>query len=185
MKEQIKAYFNSLLNKTDKIRLAVIFGAAGMLLIFISELIPEKHDTAVTAEEETSFGSDETESFRLATEAQLRGLLEKIEGVGSCEVMVTVEGTTEYVYAENISRYTDSSPERCNEKCDNDVVIVGNGADKQALVRKIIRPRISGVVVVCEGGGDTKVNERVLKAVSTALNISSNRVCVENKTKQK
>ena len=114
-------------------------------------------------------------------EAELKMLLEQIDGVGSCEVMVSVEGTTEYVYAENISRYTDEADDRKSDKLDEDIVIIENGSDKQALVRRVIRPQISGVVVVCEGGGDIRVNERVLKAVSTALNISSGRVCVETR----
>ena len=97
--------------------------------------------------------------------------------------MLTVEGTTEYVYAENISRYTDTSPDRQSDKADTDIVTVEQNGDKQALIKKVIRPRISGVMVVCDGGGDISVNERVLRAVSTALNISSGRVCVENKQK--
>ncbi len=54
----------------------------------------------------------------------------------------------------------------------NEIVITDNDGKKEALVRKIIKPQICGVVIVCEGGGDIKVNERVLKAVSTVLGIS-------------
>ena len=52
------------------------------------------------------------------------------------------------------------------------------------LVKKIIRPKISGVVVVCGGGGDITLKERVIKAVSAALDISYARICVEGKSKQ-
>ena len=183
MKEQIRSFIVSLKHRPDKIKLAVLLGAAGLFLILLSELIPDWNEPEDSTVEAVSNDTDETEAFRLSTEHQLRDLLESIEGVGSCEVMLTVEGTTEYVYAENISRYTDSSPDRQSDKCDNDIVIVEHGGDKQALIKKVIHPRISGVVVVCDGGGDIKVNERVLKAVSTALNISSSRVCVENKRK--
>lgn len=35
-----------------------------------------------------------------------------------------------------------------------------------------------GVVVVCEGGDLPQVQQRIIEAVTTALNISSKRVCV-------
>ena len=183
MKEQIKTFLDSLKHRQDKVRIAVILGAAGMLMILLSELLPDKENNITPSSDESIAETDETESFRKSTEAQLKELLEQIDGVGNCDVMLTVEGTTEYVYAENISRYTDTSPDRQSDKADTDIVTVEQNGDKQALIKKVIRPRISGVMVVCDGGGDISVNERVLRAVSTALNISSGRVCVENKQK--
>ena len=178
--EQLRILVNRLKNSPNKIRIAVVMGIAGIIMIMLSEVLPEK-GKAVTDEEKADTGSDEADVFRKDIEAELKMLLEQIDGVGSCEVMVSVEGTTEYVYAENISRYTDEADDRKSDKLDEDIVIIENGSDKQALVRRVIRPQISGVVVVCEGGGDIRVNERVLKAVSTALNISSGRVCVETR----
>lgn len=183
MKEQIKTFLDSLKHRQDKVRIAVILGAAGMLMILLSELLPDKENNITLSSGDSIAETDETESFRKSTEAQLKELLEQIDGVGNCEVMLTVEGTTEYVYAENISRYTDTAPDRQSDKADTDIVIVEQNGDKQALIKKVIRPRISGVMIVCDGGGDISVNERVLRAVSTALNISSGRVCVENKRK--
>ena len=180
MTEQIKKLIQRLHSSRNKRRAAVIVGIAGMMLIFISEMIPDKKPSAETAVSERE-APDDCESFRQHTETELKALLEEIDGVGECEVMVSVEGTTEYVYAENISRYTDEDDERKSDKLDENVVIVENNGEKQALVKKVIRPQVSGVVIVCDGGGNTAVNERVLKAVSTALNISSVRVCVEAK----
>ena len=37
---------------------------------------------------------------------------------------------------------------------------------------------VKGVVVVCEGGDLPQVQQRIIEAVTTALNISSKRVCV-------
>lgn len=180
--EQLKLLINKLKNSPNKIRIAMVMGIAGMILIMISEIIPDKKRTP-EPESKSETTSDEADTFRKSTENELRSLLEKIEGVGECEVMVSVEGTTEYVYAQNISRYTDEDADRKSDKLDENIVIIENSSGRQALVRRVIRPQISGVVVVCEGGGDIRVNERVLKAVSTALNISSGRVCVESKSK--
>ena len=65
--------------------------------------------------------------------------------------------------------------DRTSDRYENEIVITDNDGKKEALVRKIIKPQICGVVIVCEGGGDIKVNERLLKAVSTVLGISRKR----------
>lgn len=61
-------------------------------------------------------------------------------------------------------------------------VIIGN---KEALIKSIENPRVAGVLVVCEGGDSLKVKEKVINAVSTVLNISSGRVYVTNRIKER
>ena len=41
-----------------------------------------------------------------------------------------------------------------------------------------IEPKVRGVVIVCDGGDDPLVVSRVLDAVTKALNISSDKVCI-------
>jgi stage III sporulation protein AG len=93
-----------------------------------------------------------------------------------------VEGTTEYVYAENLTKYIDENETSSSEKYENEIVMVEKEGEKQALVKKIIKPQINGVAVVCEGGGDIKINERIIKTVATALGISSSKIIVEQKS---
>ena len=166
--------------KTDngRIKAAVIIGAAGMLMIMLSELIPENNDESQD-KDITIIKSDENDDFRKQTERELKKLLEQIDGVGKCVVMISLESSTEYIYAENISRSSDVNADRRNEKTDEEIVITECNGERKPLVRKSIDPQIGGVVIVCEGGGDISINERVQKTVSTALNISSTRVCVE------
>jgi stage III sporulation protein AG len=45
-------------------------------------------------------------------------------------------------------------------------------------VKKIQTPEISGVVIVCEGGGKSKVCEKIYRAVSTALGIPTTKIYV-------
>lgn len=177
----ISGLLNRFKDSPNKLRLAVVLGALGMLLILLSEVLPEKKKESPKEEIKQTADEEDTELFRRQVEKQLKEMLEQIEGVGSCEVMVTVEGTTEYVYAENISRSTDENADRKSDRLDENVVIIEANGDKQALVKRVIKPQIVGVMIVCEGGGNTRVNERVLKAASTTLNISSSRVCVEAK----
>jgi len=179
MKKLIQQLADRLKKSPDRLKIAVVLGAAGMLMILLSEFVPdskEKPEKAISQTETT-----DSDDFKKRTELELKELLEHIDGVGECEVMISIESGTEYVYAENISRFSEDNADRRSEKLDEDIVITENGGTRQPLVRKIIDPQIGGVVIVCDGGGNISINERVQKAVSTALNISSTRVCVEAK----
>lgn len=178
----IKSYFLKLFSKDNRTKLIICIGLTGMALIFLSELIPKKEEKSES--ENTNYScetSDETENYKIQIQTELTQILSQIQGVGNCTVMVTVEGTTEYVYAENSSRYTDQKDGYVSDKYENDIVMTEKDGERQALIKKIIKPQINGVVVVCDGGGDAKINERVIKTVSTVLNIASSKICVESK----
>lgn len=93
------------------------------------------------------------QQYAVRLEQQLEGLLASVEGVGKCRVMVTVHNDVEYLYA--------------------------TGHD--GIVTEI-QPTVRGVVVVCDGGAQESVCRRVTEAVTTALGITSGRVCVEKLT---
>ncbi len=182
LKSNFKEKLKIFKQKKMKTRLIMILGIAGIVLIFLSEILPSETAKDKSSKiTEQSLSEDESDTYKKRIEKELKEVLSQINGVGECEVMVTVEGTTEYVYAENLTKSEDNNGERTSDKYENEIVMVEEDGKKEALVRKIIKPKISGVVIVCEGGGDIKVSERVLKAVSTALDISSSKICVENK----
>lgn len=154
-------------------KLIVILGLAGMALILFSDiLIPNKE----TDKQETV--SDDVltdyESFVNEMELRLKTTLEKIDGVGRADVMITASGSGEYIYAKDEKIDTDSESVSKDEK----YVIIGGNGQKQALVRKIDNPEISGVVVVCEGGESSVVKEKVYNAVAAAFNIPSQKIFV-------
>ncbi len=175
------AGFKSSENKT---RIVFVLGIAGIMLIALSSLNtgakPANKGTESLSSEQDYI---ESERFRQQITDELETILTNIDGVGDCRVMISVEGTSEYYYAENIDKMQEYSSNGSNEKYTNEVVVIDSGGTKQALVRKKVKPKINGVVVVCSGGGDITVKERVIKAVSAALNLSYGKICVEGKTK--
>ena len=163
------------------VKLAVAIGVLGMVLILLSEWLPSgTKETAAEVPQKT------TEGYRAETEARLETLLTGMQGVGSCQVYVTLENGVEYVYAKEQKENSDYS-ENKNEgsekvsKSDNtqeNIIIIDKNGEKTGLVLTEIQPQVKGVVVVCDGGDNAAVTERVVAAVTTALNISSRRVCV-------
>lgn len=162
------------------LRLACILGAAGVLLICLSEWLPQKEKT------EKGENSLTAEAYCEQMENRLSQLLGSMEGVGKCRVYVTLESGVEYVYAteqkENAdySKDSDGKGEKVSEREDTEqnVILIDGEKGETGLLLTEKQPTVKGVVVVCDGGNNAAVSERVIAAVTTALNISSRRVCV-------
>ena len=159
--------------KSAGTKLIVILGLAVMALILFSDfIIPDKE--AVKQEAASDDVLTDYESYVKEMEQRLKTTLEKIDGVGKADVMITAAGSGEYIYAKDEKVDTDSESVSKDEK----YVIIGGNGQKQALVRKIGNPEISGVVVVCEGGESSVVKEKVYNAVAAAFNIPSQKIFV-------
>lgn len=141
---------------------AVIVGIIGMLLIIFSG--GEKEEVHENTSDSAAFGQDH--AYEAELEARLAEILSSIQGVGKVNVMITLSSSEEYIYAEE----TDTSSDRQQ----TEFVI----ADKGGIVTKVNSPTVTGAVIVCEGGGNSQVCEKVYEAVSVALGLPSNRICV-------
>ena len=147
---------------------AVAVGVIIMILILVSDLSEDEAARAQVSENAINF--EASDIYANDIEDKLIGILEAIEGVGKAEIMLTIASTNEYVYAETYKQGSNQA--------ENDYVIIDKGSQKEALVKRINNPAISGVVVVCEGGDDPRICEKIYKAVSTALDISTSKIYV-------
>ena len=153
---------------------AVIVGAALMVLLFLGTLIPDSAEAAPTEED--------TAAMEQQLEQRLEALLSQIEGVSSPTGMVTLDSTTERVYARD-SKNGESSAQNEGSlsgslDSESTVVIVGSGSDKAALEQSTILPKVRGVAVVCSGAQSPAIKEKVVNTVAGVLCISSSRVYV-------
>ncbi|MDE5860026.1 MAG: hypothetical protein K2H23_06540 [Oscillospiraceae bacterium] len=151
------------------LKAAIAAGALMIILIVITDSSEEDKESRGNAEiSEIGFAS--ADIYANETESRLRTIIMEIEGVGKAEVLLTINSTEEYVYAETVKNGASQT--------ENGYVIIDKGSKKEALVKKINNPSISGVVIVCEGGDDPKVCEKLYNAVSTALNIPTSKIYV-------
>ena len=168
----------------DKIKkLIIILGLAGIALIFLSGFFKEKD--AVPVVEETKITADE---YAEKLQNSLGELVSSIAGAGEAQVLVTLQNGTEYVYAKEEKQKDDLLEEKSGEDTvrkqeTNDsetkyITIKDADGTQRALAVTEIQPTVKGVVVVCSGGDDPIVQQRIINAVTTALDISSKRVCV-------
>ena len=92
---------------------------------------------------------EQAEAYAAHTEDRLLEIVSQISGVGDVKIFLTMDNSGENVYLKNTDTKTVS-----------------------------IEPKVRGVVVVCDGGDDPMVVSRVLDAITKALNISSDKVCI-------
>lgn len=88
-------------------------------------------------------------TYSTQIQTDLQSVISMIDGAGKTKVLLTMENSVEYVYLDDSTTKT-----------------------------KEIEPVIRGVLVVCEGGDDPVVAERVTNAVTKALDISTAKVCI-------
>jgi stage III sporulation protein AG len=121
-------------------------------------------------------------------ESQLKDLLESMVGVGTADVMVTVDSTEETVVQLNekkmsqITEETDrngASRHITNITNDGQVVLyeVSGGIQAPIIVKKL-KPRIRGVLIVAKGAENETVHKLIAEAVSRGLDVPIHRISV-------
>jgi len=164
MNNELFSRLKDLAQKENRTRLAVLLGAAAMLLILLSELFtPSEKTTAASA------APADDNVYRQQLEQQLSDLIAQVEGAGKTTVMITLESGEETIYAlDTLSGQTQEQQTH---------VLLDDGT---ALAQTVCTPRVCGAAVVCEGGGDVRV-ARITELVGALLDVPSNRICVEQR----
>lgn len=165
----LKDKFKKILErKNSKTKVLVAVGIIGILLILLSEInfTSPKKEPEITKTDYTAYVNELSD--------ELNDLISSIEGVGECRVMITLRSTSESVYGKN----TENSQSESSASQNSEYVIYdGANGDSPILLREKF-PDIEGVAIVCSGGDNTAVREKVIQCVSALFNISSNRISV-------
>lgn len=171
MENKIKDYLNKFYLKNDKkTKVVLAIGLIGIVLVFASEIIPDKDEQSKNNQNtEISYSNYSNE-----LEDELKDVISSIDGVGNCNVMITLSHYEENVYATNTQTKNDSES---NDYKDEYVLYDSDKGEEPVLIMKYL-PQVQGVTVVCSGGDDVIVKEKIIEAVTALFNIPSNRVSV-------
>lgn len=165
--EKIKAFVNG---DSKKIKIIVAVGLIGMLLILASEMLGS-NERVQKADDTTQFSYFE---YTTELENKLTDVISSIQGVGECRVMITLENTAESVYATNNENKSD---DKSSNRKDEYVFYDSNNGETPVLIKEYL-PKVQGVTVVCSGGDDIAVKEKIIESVTSLFNIPTNRVSV-------
>ncbi len=140
---------------------------AGVLLLLLGNGFGEQSGSgAAVTEKATLEDAADLAAYQKELEGELEAICESVAGVSQADVMVTLGSGCRVIYA------TDEKGE---------VETTGTGSAQQPVYRTVQPPTVEGVGVVCKGGNDPRVQQTLTDLISTALGITSNRVCVTGK----
>ena len=109
---------------------------------------------------------EELESYREDIEQRIVKLCEAVDGVSHVRVSVTLSGGFETIYATEIKNGVEI------------YATIGSGSSAKALVVSQNPPSVTGIGVVCRGGGDPAIRGTLTALLCSAFRVPSNRISI-------
>lgn len=184
MLQSVVDRFRQFAASKHKTTVLMAVGLIGIALIFLSDLWGEPKAGAEQAAAESISNAQYVQDV----EQRLTEVVGSIAGVGRVKVMLTLEQGARNIYAQEGRTESQSTEDvqtagqrrvETTNNTEQKYILVESGGQKQPLVTAQLEPEIKGVVIVCDGADDIHVQTRVTNVVTTALGISSTKVCVE------
>ena len=151
--------------KSKKIYLLVALLIIGIVIIFIGKSGEKRTENVQNGIEEL-----DPSQYSEMLEERIEELCNRIDGVSGAHAVVTLKGGYQAIYA------VDSQSGNTSAK--NQTVIIGNGAGEKAILKGYSYPQIAGIGIVCRGGDSYDVKNKVVSLVSSAFDISANKIFV-------
>ncbi len=168
------------INKQYK-NIVIVAGILGVALIFISTFTSgkqEKNQKENISSSQSAINLTDDE-YKLNLENSLKEIISNINGVGNINVMVTMQSSTQKEYATEKKIDTESASSKTSDKTETSYIkIKDSDGTEHAIPITEYAPKVRGVVVICDGGDQPFIKERVTQAVIAAVDVSSNHVYV-------
>jgi stage III sporulation protein AG len=173
----------------------MLLGAVGVVLLFNPfawfkgpESLQSSPPSAASATSTADTSIDGLDQYEAMVDKEMTNILNAINGVSDAKVMVTLDSGPETVYATDDQDNKQTTTEGDNnggtrtttqEDKQGKIVIVNKDGNNQALVEKVIRPKVRGVVVVAKGAESIKIQALIMDAVQRALDVPYHRISIQ------
>lgn len=142
--------------------------------------------TSIAARKE---GGDEEENtlliYAASLEASLERVLSAMDGVGKVRVMVTLQDSGEAVVEKDLSTVRDGTTEvdsaggsRNTTNISDQEATVYQGGKETPYVKQVLSPRVEGVLVCAQGGGNPKTVQNITEAIQALFGIEAHKIKV-------
>lgn len=169
-------------------KLVVIF-LCGILLLVLSWPFgsAEKKEEAGKKEQKTKETQEiSREDYTAAMEKRLKGILSRLEGVKSVEVMITLKSSGEKValkdkpYSQETTTRKDENGESTSNQISGEetTVLVETKEGNEPYILKEREPQVEGVLVLLEGAGRAGLENEISEAVEALFGVPSHKIKV-------
>ena len=166
--------------------------AVGLICLILAW--PSGRKTSENGQDESGPGqnsqsesTDMGDSYETQLETRLKQLLSQVDGVGQAEVMIVLSESEEKIWRTDITTSISSTQETDqgagtrkieSSEQSEDTILSGSSGQGVPILEKEIRPRIAGVVVSAQGGGNPKVQAEITEAVEALFDVPSHKIKV-------
>ncbi len=174
---------NKYLAKIKSPKFLIILGVTGILLIFLSSFLGDKTETqSLEQMPEVS-----VEQYRENLEKDIAKIVKSITGSKKVTVVITLESGISYQYADTLEGATADKTDKetttsSSESKQGYITVKNQDGSEEALLVTAKMPEVRGVAIVCEGGDNQALSEKIQNTVTAALNITSKRVYIAGGT---
>ena len=175
---------NNILNKyivkLKNPKVLIIAGITGILLIYLSSFFTDSKSEEKGKVIENGIS---VEQYREHLQDEICDMVSDITGSKKVSVVITLESGIRYSYADVKEEASSNKTESENESYEKELkasyvtVKTADGGEKALLITENM-PEIRGVAIVCRGGDNEIINEKIKNTVTAAFNITSKRVYV-------
>lgn len=141
----------------------------GLLLAVVA--IPVEKEPENTEEDIVSSvqPSGESADYERRMEQRLEELLGHVEGVGEVQVMLTFQGTGE--------KRVEKDASLTGEETREETVYEEHGSSERTpYVTSETNPKVEGVLVIAQGGADSRVKQEIIEAAQALFGIEAHKI---------
>ncbi len=174
---------NEIVNKYLKVfkkpKNIVFLGMIGIVFVLLSSLMTGENNK----KEVVPSVSITAEEYKAVLENDIKKTVMDITGSKNVSVVITLESGIKYAYADIKEETLTEKQEKENRTSDSGVkegyitVKTADGGEEALLVTTEM-PEVRGVAIVCDGGDNEYIVEKIQNAVTAALDIKSKRVYI-------
>lgn len=170
-----KNYYNILV--------AIFLGV--MLLILSNSMFgsnKEKNDSIQYKGQSVTEQTQTENSYEAQLEKRLENILSKVSGVGQVEVMIALESGKEIVTKNDITNENQTTNEEAlngdkrqitSNKAQSSTVKINQD---EPLILKELSPKISGVLIVAQGGSNPEIKNTLIQATNALLGVEVHKI---------
>lgn len=153
--------------KKDQLLILVLIGLLLAVIVFPVE--QEKREEATENVASTEVQGKTAEDYEERMERKLESLLGSVEGVGEVRVMLTFVGSGE--------KQVEKDRNTVEEGQSEETIYEEHGSsERMPYVTSETNPRVEGILVIAQGGGDSQVRKEILEAAQALFGIEAHKI---------